>query len=241
MSDHPFAVVTGAAVRLGRAIALRLAQEGYAIGVHYHHSRDSAEEVANLIRGQGGEAVLLPADLTQPADVEKIFSQVKELPNPFTVLVNSAAVMQKSDLRTLTVEEWDASFSLNLRAPWLCGRAALDCFSEEGVIINITDAGAGRAWRGYPAYILTKSALESLTRLMAVSYAPHVRVNAVAPGLILPAEDMPKEDWDRLVARLPLEEAGTPQQVADAVMFLIQNRHVTGQTLVVDGGYQLRS
>jgi NAD(P)-dependent dehydrogenase (short-subunit alcohol dehydrogenase family) len=107
------------------------------------------------------------------------------------------------------------------------------------VIINITDSGASKVWTGFPAYILSKSALETLTRLLARSLAPKVRVNAVAPGLILPDESTPVEQWDRLVERLPLRAAGNPADVARAVLFFIQNPYVTGQVLAVDGGYQL--
>ncbi len=236
----PLALVTGAAHRLGRAIALELASQGFAIGLHYNQSRAEAEQTAAELSAAGAVVYPLPADLSVPAEVEDLFTRAARLPHPLRVLVNSAAVMPRGDLRTLPVDLWDAVFDLNLRAPWLCARAAAALMeSSGGVIINITDSGARKAWTGYPAYVISKAALEELTRLLARALAPTVRVNAVAPGLILPAGDLPSEQWQRLVDRLPLQAAGQPADVARAVLFFIQNPYITGQILAVDGGYQL--
>lgn len=236
----PLAVVTGAAVRLGRGIALALARQGHPVGVHYHDSEAEARETADEIRSGGGSAFLLKADLADPAQIEAMFARIRALPHRLGVLVNSAAVMISGDLATMTVAEWDGTLALNLRAPWLCAREAAACMGESGgVIINITDIGARKTWTGYPAYTVSKSALETLTRLLARQLAPAVRVNAVAPGLILPSENLPAEEWRRLVQRLPLQTAGTPEAVAQAVLSLIQNEYITGETLLVDGGYAL--
>lgn len=237
----PLALVTGSAHRVGRVVGLALASQGFAIGLHYHHAAAQAEDAAAEIRALGVSAYPLPADLTDPLQVEDLFARVALLPHPLRVLVNSAAVMARGDLREMTVEAWDAALDLNLRAPWLCARAAarLMAGGTGGAIVNITDSGAGKAWTGYPAYILSKSALETLTRLLARALAPTVRVNAVAPGLILPSADLPAEQWQRLVDRLPLQAAGDPEDVARAVLFFVQNPYITGQVLAVDGGYQL--
>lgn len=235
----PLALVTGAAHRIGRAVALALAGQGYAIGLHYHHAAAAAEETAALI-GRSAPVYLLPADLSDPDQVEDLFARVDGLPGALRVLVNSAAVMPPGDLRDMPVADWDAALNLNLRAPWLCARAAARRMGAQGgLIVNISDSGAHKVWTGYPAYVISKSALESLTRLLARALAPAVRVNAVAPGLILPAEGMPPEQWQRLVERLPLREPGRPEDVAGAVLFFLQNAYVTGQVLAVDGGYQL--
>jgi NAD(P)-dependent dehydrogenase (short-subunit alcohol dehydrogenase family) len=234
----PLALVTGAAHRIGRAIALELARQGFAIGLHYFQANEAAEQEAAELSAAGAPAYLLPADLSDPHQVDDLFSRVSRLPHPLRVLVNSAAVMPRGDLRDLPVEQWDAVFDLNLRAPWLCARAAARLM-DSGVIINITDSGAHKSWTGFPAYVISKAALESLTRLLARSLAPSVRVNAVAPGLILPSADFPPEQWQRLLDRLPLQAAGQPEDVARAVVFLIQNPYITGQVLGVDGGYQL--
>jgi NAD(P)-dependent dehydrogenase (short-subunit alcohol dehydrogenase family) len=234
----PLAVVTGAARRLGKAIAQELAARGYAIGLHYRGSVAEAEGTAAELRSQGVPVLLLRADLTQPAEIEAMFAQIDRQPNPLRVLVNSAATMPDGDLRDLSVAEWDAVMAINLRAPWLCAQQAARRMSG-GVIINLSDSGAHKTWSKYPAYVLSKNGVETLTRLLAKSLAPAIRVNAVAPGLILPEEGFPQEEWQRLVARLPIRRPGTPQAVAQAVVFLIENEYMTGETIIVDGGYQL--
>lgn len=236
----PLAVVTGAAVRLGRSIALALAKVGYPLGLHYRQSEVAARELAGEIAVLGGEAFLLPADLSAPNEIKVLFEQVGRSPHRLGVWVNSAAVMNSGDLVSMPVEEWDSTLALNLRAPWLCAREAAGCMGQQGgVIINITDVGAQKSWTGYPAYAVSKAALETLTRLLARQLAPAVRVNAVAPGLILPSAAISPEEWQRLVNRLPMQRAGSPEDVAQAVVSLIQNEYITGETLRVDGGYAL--
>jgi pteridine reductase len=236
----PLAVVTGAAHRIGRAVALELARQGFAIGLHFYHSAQSADETAAEVSALNVPVYPLPADLSDPAQVEDLFARVAELPHPLRVLVNSAGVMTRGSLREIRVEDWDATMDLNLRAPWLCARAAAPLMAEGGgVIVNISDSGAQKAWTNYGAYIISKAGLETLTRLLAKDLAPAVRVNAVAPGLILPSADVPPETWARLVERLPGKAAGVPEDVARAVVFFLQNPYITGQVLAVDGGYQL--
>jgi pteridine reductase len=237
----PLALVTGAAHRLGRAIAAELAGQGFAVGLHYHHAQREAEETAAALSAASGLPVyLLPADLRDPAQVDGLFERVAALPHPLRVLVNSAAVMPAGSLSDMPLEAWDDALDLNLRAPWLCARAAARLMEPSGgVIVNITDSGAHKAWTGYPAYIVSKAGLEALTRLLARALAPGVRVNAVAPGLILPSADLSAERWQRLLDRLPLQAAGSPEDIARAVTFFVLNPYITGQTLAVDGGYQL--
>lgn len=239
MSERPLALVTGAAVRLGKAITLELARAGYAIAVHYHRSADAAEQTAAEIRELGVPAYPVPADLTRPEEISALFAMIKSLPHPLMVLVNSAAVMPRGHLQTMGVEEWDAVMNLNLRAAWLCVQQAAPLMGAGGVVVNISDTGANKTWTSFPAYTVSKAALESLTRLQARTYAPNIRVNAIAPGLILPAEGMPEEEWNRLVERTPLKSSGTPDSISKTVLFIIQNPHITGTTLVIDGGYQL--
>jgi NAD(P)-dependent dehydrogenase (short-subunit alcohol dehydrogenase family) len=236
----PLAVITGAAQRIGRVVALELARQGFAIGLHFHHSAQAADETAAEAAALNVPVYPLSADLTDPFQVQGLFTRVALLPHPLRVLVNSAGVMPRGSLREMLVEEWDAAMDLNLRAPWLCARAAAPLMAQGGgVIVNISDSGAQKAWTNYGAYIISKAGLETLTRLLAKDLAPAVRVNAIAPGLILPSVDVPPETWTRLVERLPLKAAGTPEDVARAVMYFIQNPYVTGQVLAVDGGYQL--
>jgi NAD(P)-dependent dehydrogenase (short-subunit alcohol dehydrogenase family) len=168
-----------------------------------------------------------------------LFDVVDSLPHTLSVLVNSAAIMQKKDLRTLTADDWDATLNLNLRAPFLLGQAAAKRMISGGLIVNVSDIGANKLWTGYPAYVVSKSALDTLTHLMAKTYAPAVRVNAIAPGLVLPSENVTAVEWEKLVQRLPLQRPASVEEVASALEFLLQNESVTGQTIVVDGGYSL--
>lgn len=239
MNPYPMALITGGAVRLGKAIALELARAGYAIGLHYHHSAQPADETAAEIAALEVPVHLFQADLTRPDSVERLFQQVKEVPNPLSVLVNSAAVMPHQNLQTMSVETWDRVMDLNLRAAWLCTRFAAPLMKPGGVIINISDAGAHKTWLGFPAYQVSKAALETLTRLQARALAPGLRVNAVAPGLILPTEDMPAEEWERLIAKTPLQVSGSGAEIGRAVLFIINSPHMTGAVITIDGGYQL--
>lgn len=237
---NELALVTGGAVRVGKAIAMGLAEAGFAVGLHYHSSKDAAEATAREIEKLGVPVYLFEADLRHPDQIQSMFDQIAGLPLPLKVLVNSASIMPRGDLRSLGVAEWDDTLDLNLRAPWLCARAAAILMQDAGgVIINVSDSGARKAWTGFPAYILSKAGLETLTRLLARTLAPAIRVNAVAPGLILPSPDVSEQEWQRLVQKLPAGHAGTPQDVVRAVLFLVENRYVTGETLIVDGGYQL--
>jgi pteridine reductase len=234
------ALVTGAATRLGKEIACGLAQNGFAIGLHFHHSSNRVAETAAEISELGQPVYSFGADLTQPDEISGLFNEISRLDEPLSVLVNSAATMPNIPFQAMTVEEWDSVFNLNLRAPWFCSKEAARVMGlEGGNIINITDSGAGRAWTGYPAYSVSKAALEAQTRVLAKSLAPQIRVNSIAPGLILKSENINGEDWDRLIKRLPLKRSGMPSEIVQAVLFLIQNQHITGQTIVVDGGYQL--
>jgi NAD(P)-dependent dehydrogenase (short-subunit alcohol dehydrogenase family) len=235
----PLALITGAAIRLGREIALALADQGYAIGLHYHHSARQAQELSRQLEDKGTPVLLLEADLTIPEQIRRIFDQVNAYPHPLRVLVNSAGVMHAGTLEETSVEDWDETFDLNLRAPWLCAQYAAPLMKDHGVIINLTDAASGRPWKKYPAYSVSKAGVEVLTRILARSLAPDIRVNAVAPGLVMPSADFSAEQWDRLVERLPAKKPGTPEDITRAVLFLVQNEYITGQTLVVDGGYQL--
>jgi len=210
------------------------------VGIHYYRSAVPAAETAALVQNLGQPAVLLQADLRQPAEIERLFSELDKLPYQLAVLVNSAAEMLRIPVMDLTSEDWDAALDLNLRAPLLCSQAAARRMGETGgLIINISDAGTGRTWTGYPAYIVSKAGLEALTRLLARALAPRIRVNAIAPGLILPSEETSLEDWQRLVRRVPMQRAGEPEEVAHTVTFLLHNQYVTGESLAVDGGYRL--
>ncbi|MBC8335121.1 MAG: SDR family oxidoreductase [Anaerolineales bacterium] len=236
----PLALVTGAAHRLGRVFALTLARQGYAILLHYHQSVDAAESTAIELRSLGVPVILAQANLTDANSTQGLFAAVDESPHPLRVLVNSAARMQRGDARTLTVTDWDGTMALNLRAPFILAQQAARRMGDAGgLIVNVTDIGAEKAWSGYPAYTVSKAALESLTKVLARSFAPSIRVNAIAPGLALPAEGFPEQEWNRLVERLPLRREPRMDELGAALEFLLKNEYITGQTITVDGGYSL--
>jgi len=235
----PLALVTGAARRLGFTLADGMAKQGYAILLHYHTSVSEAAAAADRLTGSGVPVYAFQADLRAPDQIQALFDYIDTLPHVLRLVVNSAAVMPGGDVRTLTVEGWDAVLDLNLRAPFLVAQAAARRMPSGGLIVNLTDAGAARAWTGYPAYAVSKAALETLTRLLAKALAPGIRVNAIAPGLVLPAGSLPEGQWKKMIERLPQKRATGVDEVVMALEYLVLNKAVTGQTLVVDGGYTL--
>jgi NAD(P)-dependent dehydrogenase (short-subunit alcohol dehydrogenase family) len=239
MASEPLAIVTGAAHRVGRAFATTLARNGFAILVHFWHSENEARAAAEEVKTMGVPAYLCCADLSQPEGIQRLFSEVDHTPHVPSVLVNSAGIMHSVNVGRMTVQEWDETLNLNLRAPFLCAQAAASRMQEGGLIVNITDVGARKSWSRFPAYSVSKSALEALTNILARALAPEIRVNAIAPGLTLRSDVVSEAEWRRLVERLPLKRPAAIQEVASALEFLLHNKYVTGQTLVVDGGYSL--
>jgi len=239
MDEHYLALVTGAAHRLGRIFALTLAKHGYAILLHYHHSVEAANSTADEIRALGMPVFPVEADLTDAGQIQSLFSTVDSLNLRLKVLVNSAARMSRANLRTVSVEDWDATLALNLRAPLLLAQQAAERMVEGSLIINISDAGVGENWSGFPAYMVSKSGLETLTRLQAKMYAPNIRVDAIAPGLALRSSEIAAAEWEKLVMRLPIRHPVSMDELAGALDFLLDNESITGQTIFVDGGYSL--
>jgi NAD(P)-dependent dehydrogenase (short-subunit alcohol dehydrogenase family) len=233
------ALVTGSAHRLGKAFALSLARMGYSIALHYRGSADEAEHTVKEIRALGVDCLPIRADLTVPEKIDFLFSLVDEFKMPLKVLVNSAAVMPVGKPQELELKDWDLALDLNLRAPFLLAQQAANRMTDGGLIVNITDIGAQKAWSRYPSYTVSKAGLESLTKMLARAFAPGIRVNAIAPGLVLPSDVVTKEKWDKLVDSLPLKRAARLDEITSALEFLIKNEYITGQTIAVDGGYSL--
>lgn len=239
MTKLTLALVTGSAHRLGKAFALSLARMGYTIALHYHGSADEAEQTANEIRAFGVDCFPIRADLTAPEKIEFLFSLVDEINAKLKVVVNSAAIMPVGKARELELKDWDSALDLNLRAPFLIAQQAAKRMHDGGLIVNISDIGAQKAWSRYPSYTVSKAGLESLTKMLARALAPTIRVNAIAPGLVLPSDVVTEEQWQTLVERLPLKRAATLEEITSTLEFLIKNEYITGQTIVVDGGYSL--
>ncbi|HSQ40295.1 MAG TPA: SDR family oxidoreductase [Anaerolineales bacterium] len=231
----PLALVTGAAHRLGKSFALTLARLGYDIVLHYHSSSDEALQTKAEIESLSRNVFLVQADLTDPSEIQSLVSNIEHL----DVLVNSAAFMPSGNVDALTLENWDTALDLNLRAPFLLAQACASKMTDGGLIVNITDVGAQKAWSRYPSYTVSKAALESLTKILARALAPKIRVNAIAPGFVLQSDIVPAEEWERLIGRIPLKRPARTEEITSALEFLIQNQYVTGQTIVVDGGYSL--
>jgi len=235
----PLALITGSAHRLGKAFALSLARMGYSIALHHRGSVTEADETTKEIRTLGVECLPIRADLTIPEKVDFLFSLVDEFHASLKVVVNSAAIMPVGSPRELELNDWDSALDLNLRAPFLIAQQAAKRMSGGGLIVNISDIGSQKAWSRYPSYTVSKAGLESLTKMLARALAPEIRVNAIAPGLVLPSDVVTPEKWQQLVEKLPLKRAATLDEITSALEFLIKNEYITGQTIVVDGGYSL--
>jgi pteridine reductase len=245
-TSFPLAIVTGAAHRIGRELALHLARLGYAILLHYNSSLEKAVSAENEIRKIGVPVFPFQADLRDDAQMRSLFSHIDLILNDpasrvstLAVLVNSAAVMPRSNAREISAAEFDDVISLNLRAPFLCAQLAEQRMKSGGIIVNISDIAAQKAWIGFPAYTISKAGLDSLTKILGRSFAPKVRVNAIAPGLGLVSENIAPGDWERLISRMPLQRAAFLSEISNALEFLLKNEYITGQTIVVDGGYSL--
>lgn len=234
-TSRPLALVTGAAHRLGKAFALTLARNGFDIFLHYHSAEEEARQTQAEIESLSKGVTLAQADLTNPDEIQSLVSNLQSL----DVLVNSAAFMPHGNVDSLSLENWDAALDLNLRAPFLLARECAQKMTDGGLIVNITDVGAQKAWSRFPSYTVSKAALESLTKILARALAPKIRVNAIAPGFVLQSDIVPAEEWKRLIKRIPLRRPARTEEVASALEFLLKNEYITGQTIVVDGGYSL--
>lgn len=233
------ALVTGGARRVGKAIALHLARSGYDVGVHYETSAEDAFKTKMEIESLGQKCFLYKADLSNPAEIETMFLEISTNVSLIDILVNSAAVMPKSDLMKISPNEWDEIIDINLRAPWLLSVKAAAMMNTGGVILNISDAGAEMHWTGYGAYGISKYGLNELTRLLAKQLAPEVRVNGIAPGLLLRAEEMSVEDWNKLAGRVPMQSEGDFESLMATIDLLISNGYITGEIITLNGGASL--
>jgi len=237
------ALVTGAGKRVGRAIAVGLGARGMRVAVHYHGSQAGADETARLIRAAGGQAEPVRADLADPAAPAALIRDVVARFGALDVLVNSAAVMERTPFGETTVEQWERIFALNLRAPFFLAQAAAPHLARAaggGAIVNIADLAAFETWPGYLPHGLSKHGVVRLTESLARMLAPSVRVNAVAPGTVLLPDDWSPADAERLRETTPLERHGSPDDVVQAVLYLLDADFVTGETIVVDGGRRIR-
>jgi pteridine reductase len=235
------ALVTGGAVRIGRALALSLAGRGARVALHYGSSAEAAAETVAAIRGLGGDAAAFVADLRDLARTEELVDRVAGRFGQVDVLVNSAAAFAPAELVDTTETLWDEHFAVNLKAPFFLSRAFARHVGRErpGQIVNIADWRAVRPDPRCLAYSLTKAGIVAMTQGLALALAPNIRVNAIAPGAILPPPGRDGAFLVELGERLPLRRNGSPEEVAAALLYLVTAEFVTGQVLFVDGGEHL--
>ena len=239
------ALVTGGAKRLGRVIALALAQHGYRIAIHHRGSREQAESLERTISGMNGKgaAALFQASLDNPEEARGLAIAVAEHFGRIDLLVNNASMFGKTPVESVTQQDMDRFHAIHVTAPAVLSLESakyLGAKEPGGNIINMLDIYADIPRKGYMPYSVSKSGLKSLTRQLALELAPNIRVNAVAPGAILePNEGMEREQRETMEKRIPLNRFGDPEDIAQAVVFLAQAKYVTGQTIVVDGGRSL--
>jgi NAD(P)-dependent dehydrogenase (short-subunit alcohol dehydrogenase family) len=241
-SDSPqVALVTGAAKRLGRAIALALADHGWDIALHYHHSHAAAEETAAAIRARGRRVLLIQADLGKEAEVERITPRIGAELGPLRCLVNNASVFEMDKVETATRDSWDRHIETNLRAPLVLSQAFARQLPEtgEGNIINLLDQ---RVWKLTPyflSYTVAKMGLWTLTRTLALGLAPRIRVNGIGPGPTLPSPRQSEEQFLAQSAAMPLGHGASAEEIAAAVIYILAARSMTGQMIALDGGEHL--
>ncbi|HSJ14195.1 MAG TPA: SDR family oxidoreductase [Longimicrobiales bacterium] len=231
------ALVTGAGRRVGRTLALALAEAGADVIVNYHQSAAAAAETVAAIEQLGRRARAVRADIAQPEQARALVAAALDAFGRLDILVNSASRFERAPLAEITPEDWDRVLGVNLKAPFLLAQAAADALrAAHGTIINIVDLSAFQPWPSFIPHAVSKAGLLHLTRGLARALAPHVRVNAIAPGTVLPPEDYDGTDYAGGADRRVLERAGTPEDVARALLYLAGSDFVTGEVLVVDGG-----
>ncbi|HEY7635257.1 MAG TPA: SDR family oxidoreductase [Gemmatimonadales bacterium] len=236
------ALVTGAGRRLGRALARALASRGMALGLHYHTSSGGAEELRDHIRREGGRAACFAGDLRDAAVARGLAPQVAAEFGQLDVLVNSAAVMHQLSFEETSPQQWDDILNLNLRSVFFCTQGAAQALRRaRGKVVNIADLAGVQPWPGFAAHSVSKAGVVMLTKVLARSLAPEVTVNAIAPGAVLVPEAYDSAERERLARAAPLRRLGDPQDVASALLYLLEGGDfVTGEVLVVDGGRLLR-
>ena len=238
--DSQIAIVTGSGRRLGRKIAIAMAENGFDIVINYNRSRDEAIKTERTIKKMGRRCIAIKADVTKPVQVRRMIRQVVKTFGKIDVLVNNAAVFNPPvDLLDVTEAMWDKVIDTNLKSIFICGQAAAAVMMKQksGKIINIASLGAFQAWAKHIPYCVSKAGVLMLTKTMAKSLAPHVTVNAIAPGTII----IPDEESSRVhhpaIDKIPLRKYGKPSDITDAVIFLAKSSdYITGQVMCIDGG-----
>lgn len=245
-TQAPVALITGGAKRIGRVIVTQLHQAGYEVVIHYHHSATTAEQLsAELNKKRNESALMLQANLTSKEETDGIIYQAHQWKNRLDVLVNNASVFFPTATTACEEKDWDTLFTVNAKAPFKLSINAYPFLAKtQGSIINITDIHADYPFKGYAIYCQSKAALAAQTKALAREFAPKVRVNAVAPGAICWPEgesSLSKAQQMTIMKQTPMQTNGQPLDIAKAVLCLIANDFITGETIHVDGGRRLAS
>jgi pteridine reductase len=239
--DGKVAIVTGGAVRLGKALALALAEHGARLVIHYGSSAGPAQATVRQIQAMGSDALTVQADLSQPGQTGSIVERAAAHFGQVDILVNSAAVFEPGNWDDTTEANWDRHFAINLKSPFFLSQAFAVHVGREraGRIVNIADWRGVRPGTGHVAYTLTKAALIAMTKSLAQALAPNIQVNAIAPGLILPPSGQDQAYLERWAPKIPAQRVGSPEEIARALIFLLRSDFVTGELIFVTGGQHL--
>jgi NAD(P)-dependent dehydrogenase (short-subunit alcohol dehydrogenase family) len=235
------ALVTGAGHRIGRAVALELARSGFAVAIHCYRSRAEADAVVAEITRGGGRAAVVTANLADEADTQQLVAAAAGALGPLGVLVNNASLFERDEALTATRASWDAHLETNLRAPFVLAQSFARQLSDghEGAIINLVDQRVWNLTPHFVSYTLSKAGLWALTQSMALALAPRIRVNGIGPGPTLPSPRQSPEQFRRQSETMPLQRGTSPEEIADAVRFILAAPSMTGQMIALDGGQHL--
>ncbi len=233
--------MTGAAKRLGRAIAEDLAAAGWPVVIHYNGSEDAARKVAESIAENDGRAAIVQADLSSEDDAKSLLERAHDLLGPVGILINNASVFEWDDAASATTDSFSLHMDIHLKAPLILCQKFAEFLSDQngGIIVNVIDSRVLNPTPRHLTYALSKSGLWTLTRTLAQELAPQIRVNAIGPGPILPRKGQSVEEFRARCARLPLQRPASLSEACDAVRFLIAQRAITGQMIALDGGDHL--
>ncbi|MAU40670.1 MAG: short chain dehydrogenase [Kordiimonas sp.] len=237
----PTVLVTGAAHRIGRAIARDLGQHGWTVAVHYHRSDDAAQELVSEIHKAGGQAQCFAADLGNEQQTQDLIPAVTAALGPITAIINNASLFEYDDLATVSRESWDAHLNTNLRAPTVLTQNFVKQLpeSQQGNIINIIDQRVWKLTPHFTSYTLSKAALWTLTQTAAQALAPRIRVNAIGPGPVLPSKRQSDAQFAQQTKAVPLQRATRLTEICETVRFILSNDAMTGQMIALDGGQHL--
>jgi len=244
--EAKLALVTGGARRVGAAVVKKLHAAGYQVVIHCHQSSQQAHVLAKTLNTQrANSAFVVQEELSEPSAAEKIVAAIKNWAGRLDLLVNNASIFIRTEFTPFSAADWNALFNIHVKAPFLLSLAARPLLAKQsGAIINVTDTHAEKPLKGYSVYCQSKAALEMQTKSLAREFAPDIRVNAIAPGVIVWPENantLSPEIQEKIISKIPLKKHGDPEYIAQAILALAENPYITGQILKVDGGRSIFS